>query len=346
MRALGWGLRLALAGLFAFAASGKLLGHAESVAAFTTLGAGSGFRLFIGGCELLGAIGLVLPPFAALAALALSLVMIGAVAAHLLVLGPSAAPAAVVLAALLAVAWLERGGLRALHVLVTGKGAMDGWLAHSYDRGIQQVFRGLFTELSRDVLAAMQGARRILDAGCGPGQFTVMAAEALPRTEVWGIDLAPAMLALARQHAAASPAVARVHFERADVTRLPFPDAHFDAVMTTGSIKQWPDPVAGLCELHRVLVPGGRAFVVELNRAAPPAAVAAFVARAGTWVARVFLPRAVAQGMAPADGVAIVRASPFGTVVGERLLLDGLLWLAELQRAPAHDPPRVPAPPG
>ncbi len=332
MRILSWVLRGLLAAMFLFAGLFKLSGNPEAVKTFDQLGLGQGFRIFVGLCEVAGALGLFLGPLSAIAAAALAALMVGAVASHLLVLGPSAAPAAVVLVVCLVVAWLERDTLGFFRLLRTGKGPMDGWVARGYDRGVQAAFRELFPTIAGDVLAEMKGVRRALDAGCGPGQFTIIAAETLPQLEATGIDIAPTMIELAREHAKASPAAARLRFEVADVSRLPFPDGHFDAVMSTGSIKHWPDALAGLRELHRVLAPGGRAYVAEMNRIAPPAAIAAVRVRMRNWFFRWAYPRVFVHALSPDEARSIFAASPFGPPVGERMLLDGCLWLFEARK--------------
>src|SRR5207249_8744567 len=129
---------------------------------------------------------------------------------------------------------------------------------HAYDRGVQAAFRGTFRSLASEVLHELADAERILDVGCGPGQFTVLAAEELPGAQVWGVDLAPTMIELAQAHAAASPAVARLHFEVANVARLPFPVGNFDAVRSTGSTKHCPEAMRGLAEGHGGPRPAGR----------------------------------------------------------------------------------------
>jgi ubiquinone/menaquinone biosynthesis C-methylase UbiE len=214
-----------------------------------------------------------------------------------------------------------------------GKGPMDGWIARGYDRGVQLAFRDIFPTLVGDLLDEMQDVRRGLDAGCGPGQFTILMAERLPSLEMWGIDLAPTMIELARGHAAESPAAARLHFEVADVAKLPFPDAHFDAVLSSGSIKHWPDPVAGLRELHRVLVPGGRAFIGEMNRLAPPEAVARNRARLRHWFFRLIYPRVFTKALSPEEARSVFGRSPFGAPVRERMLMDDLFWLFEARKS-------------
>jgi ubiquinone/menaquinone biosynthesis C-methylase UbiE len=209
---------------------------------------------------------------------------------------------------------------------------MDGWIARAYDRGVQAAFREVFPPLVEDLLVEKTDFRRGLDVGCGPGQFTVLLAERLPGAEVWGIDLAPTMIELARQHATESSAAARLHFQVADVARLPFPNDHFDAVLSSGSIKHWPDQAAALREIHRVLVPGGRAFIGEMNRLASPAAIETQRARLRHWFFRFIYPRVFTKAMAPEEARRVFATSPFGPPASERMLLDGLFWLFEARK--------------
>ncbi|WP_329414991.1 DoxX family protein [Nocardia vinacea] len=74
-----WVLQGLLAAFFAFAsATPKLIGESSAVEGFDLIGAGDWFRYFVGAVELAGAIGLVIPRLSGLAAIGLSLTMIGA----------------------------------------------------------------------------------------------------------------------------------------------------------------------------------------------------------------------------------------------------------------------------
>lgn len=85
-----WVLQVLLAVFFLVAAAGpKLLGDPYAVEIFGEIGAGQWFRYLVGTLELLGAIGLLIPRLAGLAALGLVGVMIGAVLTQLFVLGPA-----------------------------------------------------------------------------------------------------------------------------------------------------------------------------------------------------------------------------------------------------------------
>ena len=74
-----WVLQVIL-GLFIVVASSapKLFGQSDAVEGFELIGGGDWFRIFVGVVELAGGIGLLIPRLAGLAAIGLSLLMIGA----------------------------------------------------------------------------------------------------------------------------------------------------------------------------------------------------------------------------------------------------------------------------
>lgn len=92
------------------AAPPKLMGDPRAVEGFITQGYSDGFRLFIGGAELLGGIALLIPPLAFWAAAGLALIMGGAVSTP--VANDDAANAWPTVVALLLpafIAWARRG---------------------------------------------------------------------------------------------------------------------------------------------------------------------------------------------------------------------------------------------
>ena len=97
---------------------------------------------------------------------------------------------------------------------------------------------------------------RVLDVACGTGVLTREAADRTgPSGAVTGLDLSPEMLAVA---ARLSP---ELRWQQGSADALPFPDRSFDAVVSQFGLMFFPDPVAGLREMMRVLVPGGRLAV-------------------------------------------------------------------------------------
>jgi malonyl-CoA O-methyltransferase len=89
----------------------------------------------------------------------------------------------------------------------------------------------------------------ILDAGCGTGYGAGRLRQRWPEARIAGIDLAPAMLVLARKD--------MDHCQAADIEKLPFAPASFDLWWSNLSI-QWCDARAAFREAARVLGPGGK----------------------------------------------------------------------------------------
>jgi len=107
---------------------------------------------------------------------------------------------------------------------------------------------------------------RILDVGCGFGATAIVVAQALPNSELVGIDLSDPLLELAIQSAQAGGLGERVAFEKADVQEIPFDDDSFDAVINLQMVHIVEDPIAMLDEMERVLTPAGVLFMADIRR--------------------------------------------------------------------------------
>jgi uncharacterized membrane protein YphA (DoxX/SURF4 family) len=94
--------------MFLMAGSSKLLGNPMMVGMFQTIGIGQWFRYLTGGLEVVGAILLLIPALAGLGGALLVLVMIGAVATHLFIIGGSPAIPIVLLVVTALIAWGRR----------------------------------------------------------------------------------------------------------------------------------------------------------------------------------------------------------------------------------------------
>jgi SAM-dependent methyltransferase len=105
----------------------------------------------------------------------------------------------------------------------------------------------------------VRGCKRILDAACGNGRYSKFLLKQADRDAVLtSFDLSPKMLLRARARVR-SP---RVTHAVADLTKLPYGDAAFDAVVCGWVIEHLPDPRPGLGELHRILAPGGKLLLL------------------------------------------------------------------------------------
>ena len=107
--------------------------------------------------------------------------------------------------------------------------------------------------------AALSGREAVLDAGSGAGHTAL--AVAPYAAQVTSVDLSASMLAQGRR-LALERGLGNLHFEVGDVEALTFADSSFDVVTSRYSAHHWPHPQLALCEIHRVLRPGGR-FVLS-----------------------------------------------------------------------------------
>lgn len=107
-------------------------------------------------------------------------------------------------------------------------------------------------------LAALQPGQRLLDVACGTGAVTHQAARiAGPTGQVVGLDISPEALAVARSVNGQNGG-ATIEWREGSADSLPFADGSFDAVTCQLGLMFFPDRVAALREMRRVLAPGGR----------------------------------------------------------------------------------------
>ncbi len=118
-----------------------------------------------------------------------------------------------------------------------GSGRMEDWRRLAWER--------------------VQGPR-VLEVGVGTGKSMPYYPVAADMTAV---DLSPRMLAKARERARRDGTA--VELREADAQALPFPDSSFETVIATCVLCSVPDPILGLREMRRVLVPGGQLVTLD-----------------------------------------------------------------------------------
>ncbi len=101
---------------------------------------------------------------------------------------------------------------------------------------------------------------RVLDICCGTGDLTAALGHAAPVALVMGSDFCRPMLVAARRKLPAAPL-----FE-ADALRLPLRDGSLDLITVAFGFRNLANYQAGLCEMRRVLKPGGMAAILEFSQ--------------------------------------------------------------------------------
>ncbi|HMA68203.1 MAG TPA: class I SAM-dependent methyltransferase [Desulfosalsimonadaceae bacterium] len=130
-------------------------------------------------------------------------------------------------------------------------------LAGSYDK----IFGRIFEHGRKQVVEKMgfQDQDRVLEVGIGTG---LAMDHYPPNTSVYGIDISPHMLAVARRNMA-QKGRQNIKLALMDAQRLCFPDNFFNKVSAMYVATVVPDPCLMMQEIKRVCAPGGDIFVLN-----------------------------------------------------------------------------------
>jgi len=133
------------------------------------------------------------------------------------------------------------------------------WLAWMLDNPFS-------TRLRSSVLSQLELApgMRVLDAGCGPGYFSLPIAQRVgPQGRVVGVDIQPKMLARARTRASEA-GVENLELVHAGLGDGKIPAGSFQRALLVTVLGEIPDRAAALREIFAALVPGGFLLVTEI----------------------------------------------------------------------------------
>lgn len=110
-----------------------------------------------------------------------------------------------------------------------------------------------------DLVASRGDAIRVLDIACGTGNQLVANRSVAPRATFVGLDYSMGMLRIARAKSR------EIHLVHASGVALPFADASFDFISHQFAFHHIPDKPALLREARRVLAPGGRFVLANID---------------------------------------------------------------------------------
>ncbi len=98
---------------------------------------------------------------------------------------------------------------------------------------------------------------RILEVGSGPGALIEAMLTRVPHGFIAGLDASPVMVEQATRRNKQAIRDGRVEVRQGSALALPYADASFDKALAANSVPFWPDQLAGVQEMRRVLTTGG-----------------------------------------------------------------------------------------
>ena len=120
-------------------------------------------------------------------------------------------------------------------------------------------------------LLDLQPGNHVLEIGFGNGRTVADVVAQAAEVRYAGIDISPTMVAEAARFNAALVAAGRASFHLGSAESMPFADASFDRVFSTGVTYFWADPAGPLVEVRRVLRRGGISQMGCLHPRSAPA---------------------------------------------------------------------------
>ena len=103
----------------------------------------------------------------------------------------------------------------------------------------------------------------VLEIAPGPGYFCIELAK-LGDYKITGLDISRSFVKIARQNAA--EAGLAIDFREGNASAMPFKDGTFDFSFCQAAFKNFSEPVKAICEMYRVLKPGGIAVIADMRR--------------------------------------------------------------------------------
>ncbi len=129
------------------------------------------------------------------------------------------------------------------------------FLNHLLSLGIDNYWRAKATSKAKRLLGT-NNAPKILDVATGTGDLAASMAKIAGAT-VTALDLSPEMLVIARKK------YPHITFHEGYAEKLPFSNGSFEIVSAGFGVRNFENLDQGMKEFHRVLKPGGHAFIIE-----------------------------------------------------------------------------------
>ena len=140
-------------------------------------------------------------------------------------------------------------------------------IAHSYDFLNHTLSLGIDKHWRNAAINSLKPYQPqvILDVATGTGDLAMLATRILHPKKLLGVDLSEGMMNIGRKKVEEAGLSQIIQFQKEDCLNLSLETNSFDAVIAAYGIRNFENLEKGLCEMCRVLRPGGRLVIIELT---------------------------------------------------------------------------------
>ncbi|SDH10615.1 class I SAM-dependent methyltransferase [Nitrosomonas sp. Nm132] len=140
------------------------------------------------------------------------------------------------------------------------------WMTRWYDPMMQFLFHEEALKTALITQGYIQSGQTVLDVGCGTGTLTLLIRQTQPEAAVYGLDVDPQVLDIARKKVEQAGEI--IILRQGSATCLPYPDESFDRVFASLLLHHLTkqDKQRMLKEAFRVLKPGGELHVADFGK--------------------------------------------------------------------------------
>src|SRR5690606_27348274 len=147
-----------------------------------------------------------------------------------------------------------------------------------------------FLEAAKDIAQAPREAAKtptttqgavlsVLDVGTGTARIPIDICRRAENVRITAVDLSANMFQRGLRNVIEAGFKHAIRLAQVDAKGLPWPADGFDAVISNSIVHYIPQPLDALCEMVRVLRPGGLLFVRDLLRPPDAATIASILAK-------------------------------------------------------------------
>lgn len=207
-------------------------------------------------------------------------------------------------------------------------GGIEGYFAIKYSEFAREnpAMRDEYGRLAAKTATVIRSGR-VLEIGPGPGFIAFEIAERLPDVHVTGLDVSKTMIDIATGNARKHGVSEQVVFREGNAANMPFEEASFDFVISSGSLHHWEEPVRVFREVHRVLKPGCQALISDLRSDAAQDEVRELTSQIDSRFMRWGLRHSFGEGYTAQEAEKLLDGIPFTRIRTDIAGISMAIWL-------------------